>query len=149
VKEKPVRDLAQNRRARHDYEILDTFEAGLSLLGSEVKSVRDGRANLAEAFVRLSPGGAWLLQCHISAYEQANRNNHEPTRQRRLLLHQTELIKLKKATGERGLTIVPLRLYLRGPWIKVEIAVVRGKKLHDKREAIKKRDAEREVRARR
>lgn len=149
MKDKPVRDLAQNRRARHDYEVLDKFEAGLSLLGSEVKSIRDGRANLAEAFVRLSAEGAWLVQCHISAYEQANRNNHEPTRQRRLLLHHAELIKLKRATGERGLTIVPLRFYLRGPWIKVEIAVVRGRKLHDKREAIKKRDAEREVRARR
>lgn len=143
--ELPVRDLVTNRRARFDYLLEDRFEAGLSLVGSEVKSLRAGRANLQEAWVRLDDDSAWLIGCHISPYAEANRFNHEPLRERRLLLRKAELAKLHKATGERGRTIVPVRLYLKGSWVKVEIAVGVGKKLHDKRHALKERDARREM----
>ena len=144
------RTLVENRKARHDYDLTDTFEAGVALRGSEVKSLRGGRGNLREAYVQMRPDGAWLMQCHISPYEQANINNHEPTRARRLLLHRHELSKLKKATAERGMTIVPTRLYLKGSLIKLEIAVGRGRKSYDKRHALKAKDAKREMdRARR
>jgi len=139
------RDLVQNRRAFHEFEILERFEAGLVLVGSEVKSLRAGRANLQEAYVRVAPGGAWLEGCHISPYEQANRMNHEPLRPRQLLLNRAELLKLRRNTTEKGLTIVPLRLYLKGSRVKVEIALARGKKLHDKRHTLKERDAKREI----
>lgn len=140
------RDLVVNRRARHEYEILDTFEAGVALLGSEVKSLRAGKGNLQEAFVHLQPDGAWLMQCHIAPYSFANRFNHEPMRKRRLLLHHHEILKLRRSTAERGMTIVPLRVYLKGSRVKVEIGVARGKKLHDKRQALKERDAQMEMR---
>lgn len=140
-----IKDLVVNRRARHEYELHDTMEAGLALLGSEVKSLRAGKGNLQEAYVALQPDGVWLLQCHISPYSHANRQNHEPMRPRRLLLHQHEIQKLRKATAEKGFTVVPLRLYLKGSLVKVEIAVARGKKLHDKRHALKERDARREM----
>lgn len=142
---KATRSLVENRRARHDYELTDRFEAGISLLGSEVKSLRAGHGNLREAFVRLRDDGAWLMQCHISPYEQANINNHEPTRPRRLLLHAHELSKLRKATAEKGMTLVPTKLYLKGSKIKLEIAIGRGKKSHDKRHSLKERDARREM----
>lgn len=141
-----IKDLVVNRRARHEYEILDRFEAGIALLGSEVKSLRAGRANLQESFVALKDDGAFLLQCHISPYSHANQQNHEPLRPRRLLLHQHELLKLRRGVAEKGMTIVPLRLYLRGSRVKVEIALVKGKKLHDKRQSLKERDARREIR---
>lgn len=140
-----IKDLVVNRRAHHEYLVLDTFEAGVALLGSEVKSLRNGKGNLQEAFVALRPDGAYLMQCHISPYTHANRQNHEPMRPRQLLLHHHELLKLKKATSEKGMTIVPLRLYLSGSRVKVEIAVAKGKKLHDKREALKEKDARREM----
>ena len=145
-----IRILVDNRRVRHEYLLLDLFEAGLALLGSEVKSLRAGNGNLAEAWVRLAPDGAWLMGCHIAPYVEANRQNHEPVRPRRLLLHDHELAKLERGTKLQGMTIVPVRLYLKGSRIKIEIALAKGKKLHDKRETLKARDAKREMaRARR
>ena len=149
MKESKVRVLVDNRRARHDYELTERFEAGLALLGSEVKSLRAGNGNLAEAFVALKRKGAFLMGAHISPYEQANQFNHEPMRPRQLLLHQHELQKLRKATNQKGLTIVPLKLYLKGSRMKLEIAIGKGRKRHDKRHAIKAREAKREIDRRR
>jgi len=146
--EPPVRTLIEHRKARHEYAIFDTFEAGLSLLGSEVKSLRIGRGNLKEAFVLIKPDGAWLMQCHISQYTHANRQNHDPIRPRRLLLHRHELNKLRRGTREKGMTVIALRMYLKGSRVKLEIALAKGKKLHDKRHALKERDATREMRRR-
>lgn len=140
-----IKDLVVNRRARFEYHLLDCFEAGISLLGSEVKSLRAGKGNLQEAFVVVRPDGAWLMQCHISPYTHANRLNHDPVRPRRLLLHPHELAKLRRGTAEKGMTVVPVRLYLKGSRVKVEIALAKGKKLHDKRQALKERDARREM----
>lgn len=140
-----IRDLVVNRRARFEYELTDSFEAGLALTGSEVKSLRDGRGNLQEAYVRLQGGEAFLMQCHISPYAQANRNNHEALRPRKLLLNAAELAKLDKAVGQKGMTIVPKRLYLKGRLIKLEIALGKGKKLHDKRHSLKAKDAKRDM----
>lgn len=143
--EDATRTLVTNRRASHDFMLGDRFEAGLSLQGSEVKSIRAGKANLQEAYVKLTPAGATLVGCHVSPYAEANRNNHEPLRERPLLLNRTELAKLRKAVAERGRTVVPTRIYLKGSWVKVEIAIAQGKKRHDKRHAIKERDAQREM----
>jgi len=140
-----IRDLVVNRRARFEYELTDEFEAGLVLMGSEVKSLRDGRGNLQEAYVGVRKGEAWLHGCHISPYPQANRNNHEPLRPRKLLLNQSELAKLEKGIGQKGMTIVPLRIYLKGRRIKLEIALGKGKKLHDKRNTLKEKDAKRAI----
>lgn len=144
---KPIasRDLIVNRRARHDYTLSDTIEAGISLRGSEVKSLRAGKANLLEAFVRIDRRGAWLVGCHISPYTEANQLNHEPMRERQLLVHGHELSRLAKATRDTGVTIVPTRIYLKGSLVKVEIAVAKGKKLHDKRHALKERQAARDL----
>ncbi len=139
------RTLVSNRRATYDYFLEDRFEAGLVLVGSEVKSLRAGRANLQEAWVRVGPQGAVLHGCHISPYLEANRNNHEPLRERGLLLRSPELNKLRKATQLQGRTIVPVRIYLKGSWVKIEIAVGVGKKNHDKRQALKERDAKEEI----
>lgn len=138
-------NLVMNRRARHDYLIHDRFEAGLALKGSEVKSIREGRANLQESHVRILNGSAWLYGCHISPYLQANRNNHDPLRPRQLLLKRPELNKLKRGLAEKGMTIVPLRLYLKGQYIKIEIALGKGKKLHDKRHSLKQKEAKKEM----
>ena len=140
-----VRDLVVNRRAFHEFHVDDRYEAGVALTGSEVKSLRAGKGNLQEAFVRVTPSGALLEGCHISPYAEANRFNHEPVRARSLLLNRHELTKLRKGTTEKGMTIVPLRVYLKGSRVKVEIALARGKKLHDKREALKARDAKRDM----
>lgn len=149
-KRAPNRVLSDNRRVRHEYTLEETFEAGLSLLGSEVKSLRAGNANLSEAWIRLDPDGAMLVGCHIAPYTEANRMNHEPVRARRLLLNKHELLKLKRGVRQRGNTIVPVKVYLKGSRIKLEIALAKGKKLHDKRESLKQRDAQREMdRARR
>ncbi len=137
--------LAQNRQARHEYEILETFEAGLELTGTEVKSLRTGRANLREGYVRIENGEAWLLQTHVSPYEQGNRTNHEPERRRRLLLHRREIEYLDGKVRMGGLTLVPLDLHLRNNRIKLEIGLARGKKLWDKRQAIAERDSRREA----
>lgn len=140
-----TRDLVVNRRALHEYLIEARWEAGIALLGSEVKSLRAGLANLQEGWVRLTPEGAQLEGLHISAYEQANRQNHEPVRSRRLLLNASELQKLSKGVKEKGFTIIPLRIYLKGARVKVEIGLAKGKKLHDKRHAIKARDVRRDI----
>jgi len=140
-----IKNLVVNRRATHQYEVLDRFEAGMVLLGSEVKSLRDSKANLGDAHVQIRPTGAWLHGLHISPYKQANRNNHEPLRPRQLLLHTHEISKLRKGKAEKGMTIIPLRLYLKGSRIKVEIALAKGKKLHDKRHDLKQKQAQRDM----
>jgi SsrA-binding protein len=141
------RTVASNRKARHDYFIEDTFEAGMSLTGTEIKSIRLGRVNLQDGFVMVRNGEAWLMNVHISPYEQGNRFNHEETRSRKLLLHKQEIRYLHEQATLRRWTIVPLRLYIndRGR-AKVEIALARGKQLHDKRDTISKRESEQELR---
>jgi SsrA-binding protein len=137
--------IATNRRARFEYEILDTFEAGIALRGPEVKSLRHGRASLAEAFAIVKRGEVWLVGCHISPYEQAGRENSDPLRERKLLMHAPEIARLEGRVAERGLTLVPLSLYWKAGRAKVELALARGKKTHDKREAIREREERREV----
>lgn len=139
--------LASNRKAKHDYHLSEEVEAGLVLLGTEVKALRtDGNISLREAYVDLRRDGAWLLDAWIAPYDHANRENHEPRRPRKLLLHSHQIEKLRKASRERGVTVVPLRLYFKGSRVKVEIAVARGKKQHDKRQAIKERDTKKQLR---
>ncbi|CAJ1001219.1 MULTISPECIES: SsrA-binding protein SmpB [Brevibacillus] len=140
-----VKTLAQNRKARHDYHIEDVYEAGIALTGTEIKSVRAGRVQLKDSFARIQNGEVLLYNMHISPYEQGNRYNHEPERTRKLLLRRLEILKLNGLTREKGYSLVPLSLYLKGGWAKVELALVKGKKNYDKREDIKKRDAQREV----
>jgi len=137
--------VASNRRARHDYEILDTIEAGIALLGPEVKSLRVGRASLREAFAQSERGELLLRQMHISPYEPATRENPEPTRDRKLLVHKREIAKLSKRVSERGLTLIPLSLYFKGRLAKVELAVCRGKRSYDKRETLRRREQERDT----
>ena len=137
--------FATNRKAYHDYHVLESLEAGLALTGTEIKSVRAGRVNLREGYARVQDGEIWLYNTHISPYEQGNRYNHEPTRPRKLLLHKGEIGRLTGKSQEQGLTLVPLRIYERRGHAKVELAVVRGKRQYDKREAIARRDAQREV----
>jgi SsrA-binding protein len=142
--------VAQNRKASHDYAILDTIEAGLVLAGTEVKSLRTGKASLQEAWATIENGEAWVLQLHIPPYEQGNRWNLDPVRKRKLLMHRSELDKLRKALEQKGHTLVPLKLYFTKGRAKLLLGVARGKKSHDKREAIAERDAKREMdRARR
>ncbi|MEZ5332596.1 MAG: SsrA-binding protein SmpB [Thermoanaerobaculia bacterium] len=131
--------LASNRRARYDYEILDRFEAGIVLQGTEVKSVRAGKVQLREAYVSVRDGEAWLIGAHISPYSHGNRTNHDPDRDRKLLLHRREIDKIYGRTTMQGLTCVPLDVHLKGNKVKVEIALARGKKLHDKREAAREK----------
>lgn len=137
--------IAQNRRARYEYEIEDTLEAGLQLQGTEVKSCREGRVNLGDAYGVVRDGEAWLLQAHISPYSHGNRLNHEPLRPRKLLLHKEEIERLDRAMGQEGRALVPLRLYFKHGLAKVELAVARGKRLHDKRQTKARRDAERQM----
>lgn len=137
--------ICENRRARHEFEMLETLEAGVALLGSEVKSLRGGKGSIAEAYVAFEGGEAWLVDSHVQPYPQANRFNHEPRRRRKLLLHQSERVRWSKRVAEKGLTVVPLRMYFEGPWVKVEIALARGKKLHDKRDAARDREDRREM----
>ncbi|MCP3985842.1 MAG: SsrA-binding protein SmpB [bacterium] len=138
--------IATNRRARFDYEILDTVEAGIVLLGPEVKSLRQGNASLGEAYAMLRRGEAWLRGMHIAPYEQAGRENPEPLRERKLLLHRHELRRLQTKVTERGNTLVPLSLYWKDGRAKVELALVRGKRQTDKRETIRRREEDREMR---
>ena len=140
-----VRVLAQNRRAHHDFHILETLEAGLMLAGTEVKSARDGKVQLKDSFVEIRDGEAWLVRAHIGPYTHGNRQNHEPERARKLLLKRREIEKLFGRVQMKGLTVVPLRVLARGSWIKVEIALVQGKKLHDKRERERERELDREM----
>ena len=142
--------VAQNRKASHDYAILDTVEAGLVLAGTEVKSLRTGKASLQESWATIENGEAWVMQLHIPPYEQGNRGNLDPVRKRKLLLHRREIEKLRKALEQKGHTLVPLKLYFTKGRAKLLLGVGRGKKSHDKREAIAERDAKREMdRARR
>lgn len=136
--------IAVNRRARHDYEILETVEAGLVLTGSEIKSVRAHRVQLRDAYAQVRGGEAWLHDMHISPYDPASRENHEPRRTRKLLLHREEIGRLRGRAEERGLTIVPLRVYLERGYAKVELALARGRRQYDKRRAIAEREARRE-----
>jgi SsrA-binding protein len=133
-----------NRRARHDYLVLDTWEAGIMLAGAEVKSLRDGRGNLQEAYARVEDGEVWLHGMHISPYAYS-RVELDPVRRRKLLLHQKEIVELERRTAERGTTLVPLRVYFKDGRAKVELAVARGKRAYDKRQAIAERDAKREA----
>lgn len=137
--------LARNRRARHDYDILETFEAGLELAGTEVKSAREGKVQLKDSHVEVRDGQAWLVGAHIGPYEAANRWNHAPERDRKLLLHRREVDKIFGRTLGKGTTAIPLSIYLKGNWIKAEIALAQGKKLYDKREAAKRRILDREA----
>ena len=137
--------IARNKRARHDYEILDTYEAGLVLRGTEVKSLRNGKANLGDAYGVVKDGEIWLLNLHISPYEKGSAWNHEPTRTRKLLLHSSEIRRLIGAVERKGLTIIPLEMRFRRGRAKVIIALGRGKKLHDKRADLKEKDAQRDV----
>jgi SsrA-binding protein len=140
-----VKVVATNRRAGFEYFLFERFEAGLSLMGSEIKSIRAGQISLAEAYIRVDDGkSAYLVEAHIAPYEQANRFNHDPKRTRRLLLHKKEVRELWDVVRQKGVTIVPIRVYLKNGRAKLEIAIARGKKLHDKREAIARRDAERD-----
>lgn len=138
-----IKVIATNRKAKYEYFLIETYEAGISLQGSEIKSIRAGQVSLAEAFVQTDGKEAWLRDAHIAPYEQANRYNHDPVRPRRLLLHKKEIRKLWDAVRQKGMTIIPTRVYLKAGRAKVEIALARGKKAYDKREAIAKRDRER------
>ena len=143
-----MKTFAVNKSARHDYEILETVEAGIALLGSEVKSIREGRISLKESYAEDRSGEIFLVQCHISPYEAANIFNHEPERERRLLLHKREIKRLAGKIKEKGLTLVPTRVFANDKGrIKVELALARGKREYEKREAVKKRDTDREMRA--
>jgi len=138
--------VAENRKARHDYFIEESIEAGIALVGSEIKSVRAGRVNLRESYVRIDKGEAWLFNSHISTWPQAGTHfNHEPTRPRKLLLHRDEIENLRRKVEQKGLTLVPLKMYFVRGRAKVEVAVARGKKLYDKRDTLAERDSQREI----
>jgi SsrA-binding protein len=139
------RTIATNRRARYDYEILETMEAGLVLTGTEIKSIRAGRANLSDAHARPENGEMWLYNAHIAEYSAGNQYNHEPKRRRKMLLRRDQIIQLTKQVSERGLTLVPLKLYITRGYAKIELAVARGRKRFDKRRAIIDREREREA----
>jgi SsrA-binding protein len=150
--EKTARELAQtniaeNRKAHHDYHVLETFEAGLVLLGTEVKAIREGRVNLRDSFARVEDGEVFVYNVNISPYSHRGYADHEPLRRRKLLLHRTEIRKLIGKTVEKGMTLVPLRLYFKNGRVKVAVCLAKGKKEYDKRETIKRREADRETRA--
>lgn len=140
-----IKIIATNKKAYHDYFIDDVFEAGLVLTGTEVKSIRDGKVNLKESFCRIKGGEVFINNMNVAEYTHGNRENHEPTRMRKLLLHHTEIDKLIRLTEQKGLALVPTKIYFKNNYIKLEIGVGRGKKLHDKRETLKRKQADREV----
>ncbi len=140
-----LRTLCTNRKARHDYHVEETYEAGIALLGSEVKSIREGRANLRDSYAAFREGELFLYNCHVSPYAQASRFNPDPLRPRKLLMRRQEMQRLVGKVEEKGLTLVPLSLYLKGRRVKVGLALARGKKQYDRREDIKRREAEREI----
>ncbi|MBS1538197.1 MAG: SsrA-binding protein SmpB [Bacteroidetes bacterium] len=147
--ERRIHVIAQNRKARHEFEILYTVEAGIALTGTEVKSLRQGKCNFQDSyagFLSNSNDEMTLINLHISVYDHGNRENHLPQRPRKLLIHAKEAIKLRSAIQEKGLTIIPLALYFSGPYVKIELGVARGKKLYDKREDLKQRQLDREMR---
>ena len=139
--------ISDNRKARHDYHVLDTFEAGMVLEGTEVKAIREGRVNLRDTYCRLENGEAWIVGMHVGAYSHAGYAGHDPVRRRKLLLHRHELNKLLGKTTEKGLTVVPLRMYMKKGRVKMAIALAKGKNTIDKRETIRKREVDRETRA--
>jgi SsrA-binding protein len=147
LREKIVAEtMAVNRKARHEYLITETFEAGIVLTGTEIKSIRAGKANLSDAYARVERGEAWLVGAHIAPYEAGNRNNHEPRRDRKLLLHRSEIDELMGRAAAKGLTVVPLRLYITNKGrAKIELGLARGKQLHDRRRQIAERDSRRDV----
>lgn len=142
-----IKVLSDNRSAGHEYYLSDRFEAGLVLTGTEVKAARDGKIQLKDAFGEVSANEAWLVNAHISKYSHGNIMNHEPVRRRKLLLHRAEITKLQHTTRERGLTVIPTKLYLKNGLIKVELAIGKGKKLHDKRESERENEMKAEARA--
>jgi SsrA-binding protein len=139
--------IADNRKAFHDFHILETFEAGIALLGTEVKGIREGRANLRDSYARVEQGEVWLYNVHINPYSHRGYVDHDPKRRRRLLLHRAEIRKLIGKTVEKGLTLVPTKVYFKNGRVKVEIALAKGKQAHDKRETIRRREVDRETRA--
>jgi SsrA-binding protein len=145
AKERGQKAIASNRKARHDYEILDTYEAGIVLVGTEVKSLRLGRASLVDSFATVDDGEVWLRGLHVAEYEQGTWTNHEPRRRRKLLLHRNEILKLIGKTKESGLSLVPLSMYFKDGKVKVELALAKGKRSYDKRQTLAKRDADREI----
>jgi SsrA-binding protein len=146
-REKARRVIAENRKAFHDYHVLDTWEAGVALLGTEVKAIREGRVNLRDSFARLDNGEVWLMNVHVSPYSHTGYAHHEERRQRKLLLHRHEIQKLTGRVHEKGLTLVPLEMYFKNGRVKVALALVKGKQAHDKRETIRRREVDRETRA--
>lgn len=145
MSEEKEKIITSNRKARHEYFIVQSYEAGISLLGTEVKALRDNNANLVDGYARIVDGEVWLVNVHIGQYRHGNINNHEPFRKRRLLLKKSEIRKLTKATAEKGHTLVPLRLYFLNGKVKVELGVAKGKKSYDKRDDIAKKDAKRSI----
>ena len=146
-REKAQANIAENRKAFHDYHLLETFEAGMVLLGTEVKAIREGRVNLRDSFARIDDGEVYLYNVNISSYSHRGYADHEPMRRRKLLLHRTEIRKLIGKTVEKGMTLVPVRLYFKNGRVKVAVSLAKGKKEYDKRETIKRREADRETRA--
>jgi SsrA-binding protein len=146
-RQKAEKFLAENRKALHDYEVLETFEAGMVLVGTEVKSIKDGRVNLRDSYARVEGDELFVFNVHISPYSNRGYADHEPLRKRKLLLHRAEIRKLIGRTVEKGLTLVPLRMYLKNGRVKLAVSLARGKKMHDKRETIKRRETDRETRA--
>ena len=146
-RQKAERSIAENRKAFHDYHLLETFEAGVALLGTEVKAIREGHVNLRESFGRVEDGEVFLYNVHISPYSHRGSSDHEPTRRRKLLLHRQEIQKLIGKTVQRGMTLVPVRMYFKNGRVKVSVSLAKGKQSYDKRETIKRREAERETRA--
>jgi SsrA-binding protein len=146
-REQAQKSIAENRKAFHDYHIVETFEAGVALLGTEVKAIREGNVNLRDSYARVEDGEVWILNVHINPYSHRGYADHEPTRKRKLLLRRQEIRKLIGRTVERGMTLVPTRMYFKNGHVKVAIGLAKGKQDHDKRETVKKRDAERETRA--
>lgn len=144
-KNAPIKVITVNRSAYHDYFVERTIEAGISLMGTEIKSIRDGKVNLRGSYAMIRNGEVWLENAHIAVYEHGNRYNHEPLRNRKLLLHRREIQQLQTRVAAKGLTLVPLKLYLKGGKAKIELGLCRGKKLYDKREAIAERDVKREL----
>jgi SsrA-binding protein len=141
-----IKTIATNRKAFHNYHILESMEAGVALTGTEIKSIRAGKTSLSDAYVRPEKGELWLLNAHIARYDSASYMSHEPTRPRKLLLHRREIAGLVSKLAEKGLTLVPLKIYIKDSIAKVEIALAKGKKLYDKRESIARRDSDREIR---
>jgi SsrA-binding protein len=146
-REQAQKNIAENRKAFHDYHIVETFEAGVALVGTEVKAIREGSANLRDSFARVEDGEIWVYNIHINAYSHRGYADHEPTRRRKLLLHRQEIRKLIGKTVEKGMTLVPTRMYFRNGHVKLAIALAKGKHAHDKRETIKRRETDRETRA--